>query len=75
MTIAVELEIPKDLKRFRLPTGVNARLKQLLDRQDSGQPLSKAEKREATGLVHLAEMLTLLRLRAERIGKLKPMRS
>ena len=44
---------------------MNARLQELLDRQDGGIPLNKAERLEAEGLVEIAELLTLLRLRAE----------
>jgi hypothetical protein len=64
--IAIELEMPDDLARFRLPAGVDARLQELLDRQDKGIDLSPAEREEAEGLVNLAEFLTWLRLRAER---------
>jgi hypothetical protein len=64
--VSINLEMPDDLARFRLPSGVNARLKELLDRQDRGGRLSAAERQEAEGLVDLAELLTLLRLRAER---------
>ena len=64
--VAFELEVPDDLSRFRLPAGVNARLQDLLDKQDSGVVLPAAERREAKGLVNLAELLSLLRLRAER---------
>jgi hypothetical protein len=64
--VEIELEVPDDLARFHLPAGVNARLAQLLDRQDRGTPLSAAERLEAEGLVELAELLALLRLRAER---------
>jgi hypothetical protein len=64
--VAIELEMPDDLARFRLPTALDARLQRLLDRQDRGQILSTEEREEAEGLVDLAEMLTLLRLRAER---------
>jgi hypothetical protein len=67
-TIAIRLEVPDDLARFRLPAGVNARLQELLDRQDSGQKLTPAERKEAKGLVNLAELLSLLRLRVERMG-------
>jgi hypothetical protein len=67
--IDIQLEMPKDLARFRLPPGVNARLQVLLDRQDRGEVLSRKERREAEGLVNLAELLTLLRLRAERAGQ------
>jgi hypothetical protein len=63
--IAIELEMPDDLAGFRLPPGVNDRLQELLDRQDSGIPLKQAERLEAEGLVAIAEFLTLLRLRAE----------
>ena len=65
-TVAIELEMPNDLAQFRLPAGVNARLQALLDRQDNGTRLSAAERQEAEGLVELAEMLSLLRLRADR---------
>ena len=62
-----ELEsLPGDLPRFKLPAGVQARLQELLDRQDSGQPLTETERSEAEGLVTLADFLSLLRLRAER---------
>lgn len=64
--VLVELEMPDDLNQFRLPEAVHDRLQHLLDRQDSGQPLTPAEQREAEGLVNVSEMLTLLRLRAER---------
>jgi hypothetical protein len=63
-TVAIRLEMPDDLARFRLPAGVNERLQALLDRQDGGRPLSRAERKEAEGLVNLAEMLSLLRQRA-----------
>jgi hypothetical protein len=62
----IEVEMPDDLGRFRLPAGVHARLQELLDRQDSGQSLTDAERSEAEGLVEITDWLTLLRLRAER---------
>lgn len=55
-----------DLDQLRLPPGVEARLTALLDRQDCGDELTPEERREAEGLVELAELLSLLRLRAER---------
>ena len=64
-TLQIEVEVPDELAKFRLPAGVQARLKDLLDRQDAGHTLSAAEKSEAEGLVNLAELFTLLRLRAE----------
>lgn len=69
MTVTIEVDLPADLARFRLPEAVAARLQGLLDRQDSGQPLTAEERGEAEGLVNLAEFLTLLRLRAERISQ------
>lgn len=65
--ILVALEMPTDLDAFTLPPGVNERLQKLLDRQDQGQPLTAAERSEAEGLVNLAELLSLLRLRTQRI--------
>jgi hypothetical protein len=64
--VTIELDLPDDLAQFRLPPAVNARLRQLLDRQEQGIPLKETERQEAEGLVELAELLTLLRLRAER---------
>jgi hypothetical protein len=69
MTLTLDVDLPDELARFRLPAAVNARLQGLLDRQDSGQPLSEAERAEAEGLVCLSEFLTLLRLRAERLAQ------
>jgi hypothetical protein len=63
--VAIELELPDDSGRFRLPPALNARLQQLLDRQDGGFPLNADERQEAEGLVEVANLLTLLRLRSE----------
>jgi hypothetical protein len=60
--------VPGDLARFRLPEGVQHRLQELLDKQDTGPELSPDEKREAEGLVDLADLLSLLRLRTERLN-------
>ena len=67
-TIAIQLEVPDDMARFRLPRAVDTRLQELLDRQDSGERLTTAERKEAQGLVNLAELLSLLRLRARRVS-------
>ena len=64
--VLVELEVPTDLDRLRLPQGVNDRLQELLDRQDRGEALTAAERAEAEGLVALFELLALLRLRTQR---------
>lgn len=62
----LKLQLPKDLSRFALPEGVKRRLQSLLDKQDQGEPRSEDERTEAEGLVDVADMLTLLRLRATR---------
>jgi hypothetical protein len=67
-TFRFDVELPEDLERFQLPEAVDDRLQGLLDRQDSGEPLTDAERREAEGLVKMAELLTLLRLRADRVA-------
>jgi hypothetical protein len=69
MTLTLDIDLPGDLGRLRLPEAVAARLQTLLDRQDSGQSLTPLERDEAEGLVNLAELLTLLRLRAERMSE------
>jgi hypothetical protein len=66
--ILLEIEVPEDLKKLRLPVGVERRLHELLDRQDRGDELTQAERQEAEGLVDLAELLSLLRLRAQNIS-------
>lgn len=66
MTLTFDIDLPDDLARFRLPDAVAARLQTLLDRQDSGQPLTPLERDEAEGLVNVAELLTLLKLRTQR---------
>jgi hypothetical protein len=66
--IHLELELPDDLARLRLPEGVQQRLTELLDKQDIGTPLTDAERREAEGLVDLAELLSLIRMRSERVS-------
>ncbi len=67
--ILIEIELPAELEKFKLPEGVNQRLKALLDRQDQGEQLTSAERQEAEGLVDLAELLSLLQLRARRIAQ------
>lgn len=68
MSDRILIDYPDDLPRLRLPAGVQARLTELLDRQDRGQPLTDAERAEAEGIVAVAETLSLLKLRAERMA-------
>ena len=67
--IRLEIEMPAGLDQFKLPPGVNERLQELLDRQDRGEALTATERSEAEGLVDLAELLSLLSLRAQRIWR------
>lgn len=66
LSLTIGVDLPADLARLRLPAAVASRLQSLLDRQDAGDPLTDDERNEAEGLVDLADLLTLLRLRAER---------
>jgi hypothetical protein len=68
MHVVVDLDLPADLEEFKLPPGVNHRLQDLLDRQDQGEQLTDSELKEAEGLVDLAELLSLLKMRAQRLG-------
>lgn len=64
--VDIHLEMTDDMPDLRLPEGLQERLQWLLDRQDSGTPLTAEERREAEGLVAVAELLSLLRIQAER---------
>ncbi len=70
-SILIEIDLPNDWKRMQLPPALNARLHDLLDRQDREGKLSRQEKREARALVELTETFSLLRLRAKRAAKQK----
>jgi hypothetical protein len=65
MTVLVELELPKDCQKFRLPRALHHRLHELFDRQDRDGKLSRLERREATAPAELVDILLLMRLRAE----------
>ncbi len=65
MSRPVMVELPDDPNKLRLPDGVHERLQRLLDKQDEGMPLTLEERREAEGLVEVAELLSLLKGRAE----------
>jgi hypothetical protein len=60
----VHVEVPRDLARLSLPEGVDRQLQALLDKQDRGEALTDDERAEAEGLVDLAMLLSLLKLRA-----------
>ena len=62
--LMVELNLPADWRRFRMPAALEKRLQSLLDKQDSTGKLSPAEREEAEALVELSEMLSLMKVRA-----------
>lgn len=68
-SVVVQLELPKDWKKFRMPRALDNRLQELLDRQDFEGKLSHRERREATALAELADMLSVMRLRAQVAAK------
>ena len=68
-SVLVQLDLPKDWRKFRLPPALHQRLQELLDRQDEQGRLSRRERREAAALTQLVDMLSLMRLRAELAGK------
>ena len=65
-SVLIELQMPEDMVGFHLPRGLDNRLQQLLDRQDNGEGLTPAEREEAEGLVSIVDLLSLLKLKAER---------
>lgn len=67
--IVIEVEVPESLEGLHLPAGVYERLEDLLNRQDQSGELTPEERREAEGLVDLADLLSLLRLRARRVER------
>ena len=62
--VLIPLEIPTELERFSLPSGLNQRLQDLLDKQDSQGALTEKERKEAEGLADLSELLSLLKWRS-----------
>jgi hypothetical protein len=64
MTVLVELDLPNDWRKFKLPPALHMRLQELLDRQDHEGKLSAKERREAAALAELVDLLSLMRLRA-----------
>jgi hypothetical protein len=64
-SVMVELHLPEDWRKFRLPPALEERLQELLDRQDHEGKLSTRERREAKALVELVDMLTLIKAQAQ----------
>jgi hypothetical protein len=70
--IRLEVELPEDMAGLMLPEGVERRLHALLDKQDRGDALTDDESAEAEGLVNLADLLSLIRLRASSVDSAAP---
>jgi hypothetical protein len=66
--IHLEIDLPEDMAGLMLPEAVERRLHTLLDKQDHGDALTEEERAEAEGLVDLADLLSLIRLRATDTG-------
>jgi hypothetical protein len=67
--VLIQLDIPEDWRKFRLPPALHARLQELLDRLDYDGKLTRSEHREAQALTELSDMLTLMKLKAERVSR------
>ena len=62
----IRISLPGDLNHLRFPKALDRRLQQLLDKQSIQGKLAATERREAEGLVEMAQIISLLRGRAER---------
>ena len=71
-SVTLELELPEDWAEFQLPAALNSRLTMLLDLQDRTGTLDEPERREAEALCDLVDMLSLLKLRAQRASGKTP---
>jgi hypothetical protein len=60
--ITIEVNLPDELAQFRLPAAVNARLHDLLDRQDNGVPRRPRRSHGRRGLDHAGQSGARLRL-------------
>lgn len=60
-SVLVELNLPRNWQKFRLPAALHDRLHELLDRQSLDGKLPARERREAEALVELVDMLTLMK--------------
>lgn len=70
--VIVRVNMPGDIDQFRLPKALDRRLQHLLDKQSIEGRLSPSDRAEAEGLVEMAEILSLLRLRSRRVAKRRP---
>ena len=63
-TASIEIDLPADWVRFKMPRALDERLSELLDKQDQDGKLTAKERREAEALVQLSDMLSVMKLRA-----------
>lgn len=63
-SVSIELDLPNNWARFKLPRALDRRLTDLLDKQDLVGKLTPKERKEAEALVELSEWLSLMKLRA-----------
>lgn len=64
--VLIELDLPSDWNNFKIPPALDSRLQALLDKQDQTGKLSRTERQEAKAITELADMLSLLKLRARK---------
>ena len=64
-TVQLTVPMPAGLAKLRFPKALEDRLHFLLDEQGRKGKLTAAEKREAEGLVQMANMLSILKLGAQ----------
>lgn len=67
-SVTVTLDLPEDWADFKLPPALDARLADLLDKQDQSGTLTDSERHEAEALCKLVDMLALLKIRSERVS-------
>ncbi|MBI3821999.1 MAG: hypothetical protein HY289_04880 [Planctomycetes bacterium] len=63
--VFVEVDLPQPWRKFRLPSALDRRLRELLDRQDRDGKLTPRERQEAEALVELVDILTLMKARTK----------
>lgn len=68
-SVTLQIELPEDWSKFSLPPALDARLTELLNRQDHTGCLNEAQRLEAEALCNLVHMLALLKLRAENASR------
>lgn len=64
-TVLVKLDLSRDWQILTMPPALEERLQDLLDRQDAKGTLTGREKREATALTQLVDILAQMKLGAD----------